>query len=914
MKKIIFVLCILTVFKAFSQRNCETVFDFTNPTELTPSVTPSSSSGGDQNVNNYVFTSGAISISFGSTTDSPNPGARLVTFFDQLTNETTYYLKLSLFTSITFKGIDGVSINSISISDDSQRGGLYLPDGQPGELNYFTWTSSGASNVNSVSFNVSGSSPSHLYKISVSYTEPSDILSPISTDIVSGQTLSSFQEMNLTFADNMSVLNAGDIKISNTDNSLSKYMTASISGKTVKLSIDSPINTDGMYTITIPARSFENSNGYQNKELKYTFIISTPKNTLYYENVSPEQGSVKQLPNIITMHYPSYVKVAEGKEKLTIKLNGEDIAYGNISIDATHKNTLLTFSDLPQEITDEGVYSIYIPEGTITNNMGTLWNPAFTLTYTIGAGTDPGTDPEPPTPDAPDEETETMKMAKELLKISGVGYPKAESASRSALLNLVNNDETPADEILQAAINAMYNETDVEMPIAGKYYKIAGRNASGKLLYIAYADSTMSLSEDVKKATIFESVAGKEEYNQLFCTADGKYLYVGGITDNEDLDTLSLAKMQMPGIDAEILYGSLSITGNIKNPAGKVFTVPTTISFSDGKIVTEASMNELYFDDALSSAFVVTEAEKPVEGDAVELEYTITPDEIVGTGVLTITFAETETVTLADNSKPYYATKNGDRIGASGIYVDSNHVNTFIINVTHEYAAGDYLIILPEGTFTCIKDGLKCAVKSIAKEFKITEKEVDYDFNYNYSTVSYYGVPNDSWTPIMDTDLNNVIIMVPSAWYTGLVPDVNKKVELVREKNNNLITTGHFETTESPEENYLAIRLILDNPIKEGDLGEDKYTIKIQKATFGDANFGKYINGDRTISPSDCRANPEMGKTLYVSNKAVTGISELNTTSTNGRGAIYNLAGNRLQQMSRPGIYIVNGRKIVSGK
>lgn len=1005
---------------AFSQKHECAIFNFERPQELSPQVTPYEGVGTTYEITPLVFNDKNINLSFKTGT---LPGGAAIATLDG-----SYELRVYATTTMTYSAINNSSIDSIRLSHDSTPGDLYLAKDEPGYMdpnqgNEF-WYNNSQDFVNQVSF-FNNFAQAKIKRVSVYYTTASDILSPISTDINSGQTVSSFKEINLTFADEMHILNARGITIANADNSIQQEMTPSVEGKTVKLSLDndSPIEKDGTYTINIPARSFGNNNGYQNKELTYTIIVSTPKNTLNYESADPEPGNVEKLTNVITLLYSSYIKVAEGKERLTIKCNNEDIAYGKVSIDETHKKAVLTFTDLPTEITDEGVYTIDVPEGTIKNNMGTIWNPTFTLSYTIGSGSGP----EPPTPVDPIEDSETMKKAKSLLLQTGVGYPSKESDTYKALAALVESETTPTDNELQAAIDAMYNETDVEMPVAGKYYKIAGKNASDMKLYMAYNDGEFSLSNDSPNATAFEAVDGEAENKYLFRTPDGKYLYVGGITEDEELDTLSLTKMLMADIDAEKLYGCMSITGNIKNRVDEVFYVPATISYAEGdiNIATDATMTKLYFVDNLSSAFVISETEKPsdeiavdatytitpdvlesttevltltftepsvvtladgslpyftnasgeeienaeiyalndtenqfmirpgifsageyhivmpegtftcvdngvkrkikeisksfsisgddepVEGEALELTYTITPDEIVGTGVLTITFANIESVTLKDNTKPYFATKGGERIKASDISVDSNHANTFIVNVTAGYAAGDYQLILPEGTFTCVKDGVKHSVKTIAKEFKIAEKQIDYDFNYNYSTISFYEIPNDSSTPVMDTALNNVIIYVPSTWYTGLVPDKTKTVKLVLDKNNTLVTTGHFEPTEIPEDYTYAIRLVLDNPIKEGDLRTDNYTVQIQKGTFGDANFGKYINGDKEINPSECRANPLIYKTLYVNNEQATSISDLNISGTQAENVIYDLTGRRIQSMSHPGVYIVNGRKVV---
>ena len=64
------------------------------------------------------------------------------------------------------------------------------------------------------------------------------------------------------------------------------------------------------------------------------------------------------------------------------------------------------------------------------------------------------------------------------------------------------------------------------------------------------------------------------------------------------------------------------------------------------------------------------------------------------------------------------------------------------------------------------------------------------------------------------------------------------------------------------------------------------------------------------MSPSKCKVNPVMRIVYKVNNDKATSIDEI-TTDSNKPSVIYDLMGRRVQNMSRPGIYIVNGKKVV---
>ena len=107
-----------------------------------------------------------------------------------------------------------------------------------------------------------------------------------------------------------------------------------------------------------------------------------------------------------------------------------------------------------------------------------------------------------------------------------------------------------------------------------------------------------------------------------------------------------------------------------------------------------------------------------------------------------------------------------------------------------------------------------------------------------------------------------------------------------------------------------AYKIVFDTPIVEGELKADTYTFIIAPATLGDDHFGKYLADKTSIKASLCYVNPVIQFPYKVDNSQATSIKEI-TSDSSKEAVIYDLMGRRVQSMSRPGIYIVNGKKVV---
>lgn len=448
MRQLLSILMLFLSVSVFGQKQKEAIFDFSNPSYL------NLTGDGDINLNSSDFTKGKIKMSF----------ARLENSFGvyYLNNNGDYNLQVFRGGRVLLEGIKDAAIQSVSFTF-SNFGDFTVVDKETGiwDSNEGIWNCNGDNNVQSVMFKNSGDA-SLIKTVKVTYIEIAEVLVPI---VESSQfKVSSFKDLTLKFASDMTKKGTSELKIEGPDGS--HPLLVNVDKSTVKLSVDKAIATDGTYTIQIPKGYFADKDDYSNKALTYTIVVDTPKNILNFESVNPIQGEIERLLNPITLSYGESIK--DFSADLIMKKDGEnDIPITLKRNAANSKQVDITF-DIPEGITEKGIYTIEVPEKTITNQLGKLYNPTFVLTYKVGYISD----------------SKTMKKAKALLTQKGIGYPAVDSESRVALENLTTATEVPSDEDLAKAIARFYKETKVELPAVGKWYYISNLSPAGKSLYL----------------------------------------------------------------------------------------------------------------------------------------------------------------------------------------------------------------------------------------------------------------------------------------------------------------------------------------------------------------------------------------------------------------------------------------------
>ena len=275
---------------------------------------------------------------------------------------------------------------------------------------------------------------------------------------------------------------------------------------------------------------------------------------------------------------------------------------------------------------------------------------------------------------------------------------------------------------------------------------------------------------------------------------------------------------------------------------------------------------------------------------------------------ITIVFAYTTPITLSGDVKPYITDASGNKLADVNLSEVDGQANSFEFALTG-LANDNYYIVFPEGTFTTVTDGKKANSLEFRKAFSIGKSgEGDTEgFDYSFSTFGRWGDSDNMY--VTDQIFNNYILFVPKHnLYSGMVPDQTKEVLITDYFSvSNVRGRGHFDPYTIPEAPaYPAIRLVLDQPITS--LPRGQYAVIVNKATFGDLNFGKYLDDKTSVKASECKVNDYFSLMYMVDNTlSVDGIE----TISDGNEKIYDIKGRPVKSIGSKGVYIVNGKKVV---
>ena len=875
MRQLLSILMLFLSVSVFGQKQKEAIFDFSNPSYL------NLTGDGDINLNSSDFTKGKIKMSF----------ARLENSFGvyYLNNNGDYNLQVFRGGRVLLEGIKDAAIQSVSFTF-SNFGDFTVVDKETGiwDSNEGIWNCNGDNNVQSVMFKNSGDA-SLIKTVKVTYIEIAEVLVPI---VESSQfKVSSFKDLTLKFASDMTKKGTSELKIEGPDGS--HPLLVNVDKSTVKLSVDKAIATDGTYTIQIPKGYFADKDDYSNKALTYTIVVDTPKNILNFESVNPIQGEIERLLNPITLSYGESIK--DFSADLIMKKDGEnDIPITLKRNAANSKQVDITF-DIPEGITEKGIYTIEVPEKTITNQLGKLYNPTFVLTYKVGYISD----------------SETMKKAKALLTQKGIGYPAVDSESRVALENLTTATEVPSDEDLAKAIARFYKETKVELPAVGKWYYISNLSPAGKSLYLKIdGEGTIGVTEKKGDATAFEVAEP-----MLFKTIEGKYLFPAAKLQGDATDkVLKLEKLAISDLDITKQMGLLNLYGYFNTtPLGKVLNAYLAVNHEKNELITDDHDSAPTFTEAYSTATQFVETVKPDR--LIDMKYTAKPTDIRDSmDELTLTFDEKEGLNMEEGSVAKLCKEDGTEIKSLKLTVDAEKANVIHIDVA-SVENGKYLIAFPEGALSYKESGIEYKNNKINVAIKVEKTVITPEdfFNYTYSGMYYSPVAD----VIKDVDLNNFTIGNSHYNYPdqpqGLMVDETKEVLLMQIDLGKLIRKGHFKRVDAmpgvvdcPE----AYQIVLDSPILEGELKADIYTFVMPKATYGDYNFGKYLQDPASVTPEQCYVNKEYTVSFNINNDKATGIRNVKVDGVKN-GIIYDIYGRKVTKINQSGIYIINGKKVI---
>lgn len=208
---------------------------------------------------------------------------------------------------------------------------------------------------------------------------------------------------------------------------------------------------------------------------------------------------------------------------------------------------------------------------------------------------------------------ELKQDAKEALAKTGVGYPTATAATRTALVNVVEG--TDASAILNAFKAFKTNKDEIQMPEDGKAYVITNIHKTGGKRYMEYqAEGTSMIARDDAAELPIEAtyICHKVGNKYVFANNSGTYLtWRGNATtdctnDNKGYTTSYNADYNTFTVAANPnVFGCLSFGAKRNGNTNKSYYIVTrTGSFQKAGF-------DNYYDDNNSSAFTFEEVTYP---------------------------------------------------------------------------------------------------------------------------------------------------------------------------------------------------------------------------------------------------------------------------------------------------------------
>ena len=697
-------------------------FNFKEPLNLTInpelSVTDknllSSGDGLLLNVSNRTITDGPVTLSFDRPSGTPGVG------FGHYGENSPYCFELGRMVSLKFSVSGGCVLTSVKFDQDTD---IILPSGQPGSWNYMsnTWTASD-NNTTSVTL-TNGDQAAKIYLITVKYQRPSTPMNFVSSSPAANeQVMGTFKTMTMSFSSSVAQINnASSIKLTGKDiegTAIDQVMTVAAFGSTVTLTAPNAISKDSELKVTVPAGTFENSEGAVNMEdIVINFSLLAKRDIFNPTTIEPAEGTVAELPQEIRLTFNNFVKIGTGVVKFK-QQNGELSFPATLEVDAENTMVAIIKHANGRQV-EAATWTVEIPAKVFHNQYFEVdetedrWNEAKTLTYIID-GTQAGP-----------QDSETMKAAKAMLQKTGVGYPKTTDAAWVALNTLVNAEETPSDDALKEAMGTLYNVTDVTLPEVDKWYSITGFNSDNKKIYLTFSEdkTKVVLGTNATVAASFK-VKSVEGDQVVFQTKEGLFLHIPtvlpqhvGTTDanltaeESGVNKLTLAKFKassVEGADSVALYGAFTLYGSLGTVTGLEVEdfAYAMLDYDNTKVATYPNI-PLAFNGKMSSAFMLTDSTEPME--VIDLIYPTVgfiPDVIDNPGDgMKMKVNGPSTTTIADASLIYFTKytegeDNGTKVDFTGtILSPTSEANIFNVN-TAGLASGMYSLVMENGAFT----------------------------------------------------------------------------------------------------------------------------------------------------------------------------------------------------------------------
>ena len=832
-----------------------------------------------------------------------------------------------------------------------------------------TWTDNNSvPSAHRVEFVVDGDSWPQLTHIEITYQKPMDTLEPTDFSIADGSSIYSFKDFAVTMSLPLnSYNNANPITIKGQKWIPEQEVSVAIDGNVATISVPEeivkPLDKEvDVLDINIPAGALVAEDGTYNKALHYSFNLVRKVDSFEFTSISPEQGKIESLQNI-DLTFPTACHIDAQDKDVYLYKNGTQV--DKMKVEKTNNNVVRLSTEFAYN--DAAIYEIKLPKGLICDynydanaadkglSKNMTYNPETTLRYNVGnyMTEEDIQKLKQPVFDAIAKRDAAVTKAKDYIAHNGVGYPTADSEKRTALQTVIDanpvqenydvtiediegqvNDWNAKTTAVEAAIADFVADQTVTKLTEGKYYTIANVAKDGSKLYLAYDKGAVSLTSKASKAMAF-LYEKQEDGNFTFATPDHAYLHVlkpdteeanayqftnaNSVTKTYDKDVngLAVAKFAAEDVDAADVFGLMSIHGAVgyilegkENVRKEGFS---TVNTTD-KVAYLDKENKTSFTDGLSSAFFFTESEKP-EDIIPEVEYALTPASgttVESLNTVTIAFDNISDVTC--NKESVVLTKSGSQAGVTPVSVDrSDDGKSFTFHFKN-VENGVYTLVMKKGAFTYMFKDKTVTVDEITSTITVT-KGYDFIYNYNDGSASMGQYLGSKTGNLIDFPIEQIGILGLSQQYGHINIDGTKTIQLVEYPSGNLVLTGHFDV-ENLQEVYMSDGKTLveciawfkpDTEIDYSKLDRIHYQYVIPAATYGDANFGKYLKDNNSVSKSDCRVNGKYVIDVYIDNNA-TGID---TIESEKNVVIYDMMGRRVSKITKAGVYIINGKKYI---
>ena len=904
MKRVLFTLGFLISVSSWAQKIASYTFDFSKPAELIPAIElPEEEYNGEEvNVTDWTFQSvdGKVSISFeGRSTD--NMGGFFTTGWPQDDGTFDHYLFLSRGSRFIVTG-NGVDLESFVFEKTSFPGNLQLVS--PSGIGYldaakFSWYSQGVTGVSTLNYSCNGQNPK-IRAVTVSYIVPLDVLECQNITPAEKSNIHSLDNIVLTYPQNVTLSSEAKFELTGPRGFNPVLMTAKAIGNKVILSLPEGVVIDesiesrrGTYTLTIAEQSIitDDEDGYYNKKATYTFNVVEAYNKFNQDVIWPDMAENIEKIDTIVVGFPAEIGKFSADELKLVDREGNNVRtvqakwlnpdeytaarpFFKGDRDIYNYVQFVFSGEKNAPVKASGIYYLTIPEGFIWNNkydptaeddgvaIGARFNPEINLEYNVNGVVYPS--------------DEVLQAAKDLLAITGAGYPAADSEARVALQALVD-EGIGADAVFEEAMAAFYAETNIEMPTEG-YYLLSAVPSEGDELYVSYDHGKIGLTSDVEEAAHLLATVN-EDGTLVFMTPDNKYLtqlMPSGANVSEapgKMNNLTFARLSLKDDEGndlytpEQLFGLWSINGVVAtNDEGEDITAYTLVNLQSKTFGTDRDKSLRYFSEAQTNAFRLTGTDAPVP----DAKYAFNPAS--GSSLETlyrieITFTNVNEVTISDDAKSLISLNgsNAVKYSPNQIVAVEGSKNKFQFSF-EDVRAGSYSLVIPKGTFTWTYDERTVAIPEISASYTV-KSGIDFKYDFQTAHTIYYHSSPNLRSYNRDVDLGNFILSMQGNVKLGIS---NKPVKIMDVYEQFTFKQGRLIPYSDPDyPDYTMLKFVLDEPITEGSLEPGKYCFVVDAGTFGDENYAKWLQDPQSISKSECHVNHVINPIININNDRV---------------------------------------------